>query len=419
MNAFRRGFVLAVPVLLAAALVLTGRPSAPVAYASDQRAQTAAYFPAKGTWEKRDPASLGMNKAKLDDAIAFAMKNENQNTKDLATDIPNSFRNEAPYNNLIGPTQERAGMNGVVIYRGYQVAEWGDTARADMTFSVTKSFLSTVVGVAYDRKLIKDLNDRVATYMPKGVDLFTSEHNAPITWDHLLRQTSDWYGTLWDKPDWADRPGENGATPADWPNRPKRAPGTFYKYNDVRVNVLSLATLYVMKQPLPEVLKASIMDPIGASDTWHWEPYHNAYVTIDGKKMPSVPGGGHHGGGMFINAHDMARFGYLFLRNGKWNGKQLISEKWIAMARTPGTATNNGSKTYGFMNWFLNNPAPPGANGQPGRKQYPLAPESAVSFNGNGNNLIYMDWENDLVVVVRWIRGGAADFFAKVIDATK
>jgi CubicO group peptidase (beta-lactamase class C family) len=185
------------------------------------------------------------------------------------------------------------------------------------------------------------------------------------------------------------------------------------------VNVLSLATLYVMKQPLPVVLKTSIMDPIGASDSWHWEPYENAYVTIDGRRMPSVPGGGHHGGGMFINAHDMARFGYLFLRNGKWNGKQLISEKWIAMARTPGTAANSGSKTYGFMNWFLNNPAPAGANGQPGRKQYPLAPESAVSFNGNGSNLIYMDWENDLVVVVRWIRGGAGEFFAKVIDATK
>ena len=84
------------------------------------------------------------------------------------------------------------------------------------------------------------------------------------------------------------------------------------------MNVLSLATLYLFKEPLPEVLKREIMDPIGASNTWHWEPYENAYVTIDGKKMPSMPGGGHHGGGMFINAWDMARFGYLFLNNGKW-----------------------------------------------------------------------------------------------------
>ena len=134
-------------------------------------------------------------------AIAFAIANENQNTKDLAVDIPNTFRNEAPYNTLVGPTQTRAGGNLVVIYKGYAVAAAGDTARADMTFSVTKTFLSTVVGEAYERGLIKDLNDKAGPYMPKGVDLFTSEHNAKITWDHLLRQTSDWSGTLWGKPD--------------------------------------------------------------------------------------------------------------------------------------------------------------------------------------------------------------------------
>ena len=380
----------------------------------------ATHFPAKGTWERRDPATLGLSQAKLDEAVGFAMRNENANTKDLAVDIPNSFRSEAPYNTVIGPTKVRAGMSGVVIRRGYVAAAWGDTASVDMTFSVTKSFLSTTVGIAFDRGLIKDVHDKVAPYMPAGVDLFASEHNAPITWDHLLRQTSDWYGELWGKPDWADRPQENGATPADWPKRPRRAPGTFYKYNDTRVNVLSLATLYVMKRPLPVVLKEAVMDPIGASDTWHWEPYDNASVTIDGQRMPSVPGGGHHGGGMFINAWDMARFGYLFLHNGQWAGKQLVSEKWIAMARTPGTGTNAGSKVYGFMNWFLNVPGPPAANrpaGTPGQQMYPAAPASAVAFRGNGENLIYIDWEHDLVVVLRWIGRNPNGVFERVIAA--
>jgi CubicO group peptidase (beta-lactamase class C family) len=345
----------------------------------------ARYFPPAGQWEKRDPASLGLDPAKLDAAIQAALKTENQNTKDLAVDIPNSFRNEAPYNNLIGPTQPRAGANLLVIYKGYAVASTGDVDRADMTFSVTKTFLSTVVGEAYERGLIKDLNDKVGPYMPKGVDLFTSEHNAKITWDHLLRQTSDWSGTLWDKPDWADRPPQ-GQTPALWAKRALREPGTAYKYNDTRVNVLALATLYLFKEPLPQVLKREIMDPIGASTTWHWEPYDNAYVVIDGKKMPSIPGGGHHGGGMFISALDMARFGYLFLANGKWGSRQLVTEKWIAMARTPGV--NQG---YGFMNWMLNSNRP-----------------NRVSFNGNGPNVIYIDWEHDLVVVTRWLRGGNA-----------
>ena len=78
--------------------------------------------------------------------------------------------------------------------------------------------------------------------MPPGVDLFEAEHNQKITWDHLLRQTSDWQGTLWGKPDWADRP--EGKNSAEWPNRPLREPGTHFKYNDVRVNVLSLAALH-------------------------------------------------------------------------------------------------------------------------------------------------------------------------------
>jgi CubicO group peptidase (beta-lactamase class C family) len=377
---------------ISAALVATA-----TVLVAEQAASTRPYFPARGEWRRQDPAAAGFDKAKLDAAVAFAVAHENPDTKDLAVAIPNQFRNEAPYNTLIGPTQPRGGASGIIVRHGSVVAEWGDTARADMTFSVTKTFLSTVVGIAFDRRLIRDVNDRVAGYMPKDSELFTAEHNAPITWDHLLRQTSDWYGTLWGKPDWADRP-PRGQTPEQWAKRELHAPGTFYKYNDTRVNVLALAALHVLKQPLPEVLKQSIMDPIGASNSWHWEAYDNASVTIDGKTMKSVTGGGHFGGGMFIGAYDMARFGYLFLRNGKWTDRQLISEKWIAMARTPGTV-NPG---YGFMNWFLNNPQKQ-PDGSSGPLPFPSAPRSAVTFQGNGVNVIYIDWEHDLVAVVRWM----------------
>jgi CubicO group peptidase (beta-lactamase class C family) len=363
------------------------------------------YFPPAGVWPPRDPPALGLDKVKLDDAIAFAIANQNPNTKDLAVDIPSTFRNEAPYNNVIGPTQERTGSNGVIIRRGYVAAQWGDTNRADMTFSVTKTFLSTVVGLAFDRGSIKSLQDRVAPYMPEGVDLFTSDHNRKITWEHLLRQTSDWSGELWGKPDWADRP-PGGQTPDQWKQRELREPGTVFKYNDTRVNVLALATLYLLREPLPVVLKREVMDPIGASSTWHWEPYANAYVTIDGKRMPSIPGGGHHGGGMFINAWDMARFGYLFLANGKWGSRQLVSEKWIGLARSPGPA----NATYGFMNWYLNVP------NAAGRQSIPAAPATAVTFRGNGENVIYVDWENDIVAVIRWARSSAG-FFERVIGS--
>jgi CubicO group peptidase (beta-lactamase class C family) len=235
--------------------------------------------------------------------------------------------------------------------------------------------------------------------------LFDDPHNQPITWEHLLRQTSDWRGTLWGKPDWADRP--EGERPADYPNRKLWDAGTHYKYNDVRVNVLALATLHVWRRPLPQVLREEVMDPIGASSMWRWEGYENSWIELDGQRMQSMTGGGHWGGGMFINARDMARFGLLFLRNGKWKDKQIVSPKWIEMARTAGPA----NPEYGYMNWFLNT----------ARKPLPSAPESSVTFRGNGQNIIYIDWQNDLVVVVRWIRGGDAlnAFLEKVLASMK
>src|SRR3954464_162018 len=176
------------------------------------------------------------------------------------------------------------------------------------------------------------------------MSLFNSQHNQTITWDDLLRQTSDWEGTLWGKPDWADRPGPD---PAAWKTRPRAEPGTTYKYNDVRVNALALALLQVWRKPLPQVLKDEVMDPIDASNRWRWYGYENSYVVLDGRVVQSVTGGGHWGGGMFIDAYDMARFGYLTLRGGRWKERQVLSRQWVRMALTP-TPVEPG---YGFMNW--------------------------------------------------------------------
>jgi CubicO group peptidase (beta-lactamase class C family) len=374
-----------------------------VAHASLAAAQ-ARYYPDRFDWQHRTPQQAGMDAAAIDDAVKFAIAHESEAPKDLLIAHAQSFGSAEPFDNPIGPHKVRAAANGLIIRNGYVVAEWGDTKSVDMTFSVTKTFLSTVVGLAVQKGLIRDVNDKARDYMPPGVDLFEDPHNQPITWDHLLRQTSDWKGTLWGKPDWADRP---EGKPNEWSNRKMWDPGTHYKYNDVRVNVLALAALQVYRRPLPEVLREEVMEPIGASSTWRWHGYDNSWIELDGRKVQSMTGGGHWGGGMFINAWDMARFGYLFLRNGKWKDRQIVTEKWIQMARTPGTANQD----YGYMNWFLNT----------ARKPLPSVPESTVTFRGNGQNIIYIDWQNDLVVVVRWIGGGSAlnDFLGKVVGSIK
>src|SRR5207237_3203123 len=276
---------------------------------------------------------------------------------------------------------------------------------------------STVAELAYDAGTIARLDDKVYTYMAPVIpyepsrlaankaddlehkdviELFDTEHNRKIAWDHMLRQTSDWEGTLWGKPDWADRPGDD---PADWTTRARNKSGTVYKYNDTRVNALALAALNVWRRPLPQVLKETIMDPIGASNTWRWFGYDNSWVVLDGEIVQSVAGGGHWGGGMFIHAYDMARFGYLTLRRGKWKDRQLLSDQWVTRALTP-TPAEPG---YGFMNWYNNRD----------RKLLPSAPASAFAHLGNGTNMIYVDPENELVAVVRWIDRKALDEFVK------
>ena len=348
------------------------------------------YYPPRGDWASAQPQALGVNGEKLSAAVAYAIASENPASRDQAIVQATTFGAREPYDQIIGPMGVRAGANGLIVYKGKVIARWGDVDSVDMTHSIAKTFLTTVTGLAWQQGLIRDLNDKVGPYMPHGTALYDGEHNSQIRWDHLLRQTSDWQGTLWGKPDWADRP--EGKTPADWPNRPLRTPGSHYKYNDVRINLLALSTLYVWRKPLPEVLNEQIMQPIGASSTWRWYGYDNSWIELDGQKVQSVSGGGHWGGGIFINAWDLARFGYLFLRDGKWQHQQLVSEDWIAMASSGGSA----NAEYGFANWFLN----------PGRKALPNAPESAVTFQGAGRNVIYIDQENDVLMVTRWIGNG-------------
>lgn len=370
------------------------------------------YYPGNGNdWEIRSPEELGMDKVKIQEAVSFAIQQESENPRNMEISHYQSFGKE-PFGQGIGLFKERGSPSGVIIRKGYIVASWGEPDRVDMTHSVTKSFLSTTVGLAFDRGLIPDLHapayaamapiavmdpdpfanrsDRIG--QPMLLDLFATDHNRKITWDHLLRQTSDWEGVLWGKPDWADRPAAN---PAEWQNRPRKEPGSAYEYNDVRVNVLALAALNIWRRPLPEVLREYIMDPIGASPTWRWFGYQNSWVVLDGQMIQSVSGGGHWGGGMFINAYDMARFGYLTLRRGKWKERQLLSEDWIDMACTPTPA----QPTYGFMNYFLNTE----------KKLLPSAPEKAFYHLGNGANMVYVDPENDLVIVARWIKNNAMD----------
>lgn len=357
------------------------------------------YFPSK-TWLTKSPGELQVNSRLLDSAISFAIRNENKVDTNLVAAISKAYSREPGYR-IFGPVKSRGKAAGMIIRNGYIVGQWGDVDRVDMTFSVTKSFLSTVAGLALDAGMIAGVDDKLKEYVPEAK--FEGAHNSKITWRHLLTQSSDWSGCLFDFCDWADRPPQTGSI-NDWKNRPLIEPGKQFEYNDVRVNLLAYSLLQVWRKPLPMVLKEKIMDPIQASSTWRWYGYDNSFVNIDGQMIESVSGGGHFGGGIFINTLDQARYGLLFLRKGKWKNKQLISEQWVNSVGQPSVA----NKSYGLM-WWTNQ-----------ENQLGNVSKNIYYANGFGGNFIVVDNEHDLVIVARWLEPAKlGEFVRLVISSTR
>ena len=127
---------------LAAAIALVAVTFAAPKLGAEDATQAAAYFPDRWTWDTREPAEAGLNSERLGEAIQFAKDHASTQDKDLAKAIAINISAE-PFSDLIGPTKNRGDSNGIILKDGYIVAEWGDTRRVDMTFSVTKTYLST------------------------------------------------------------------------------------------------------------------------------------------------------------------------------------------------------------------------------------------------------------------------------------
>jgi CubicO group peptidase (beta-lactamase class C family) len=328
-----------------------------------------------------------------DEVVRYALAHETPWPRDLRAHLESGFFEPPPHNEVLGPIRPRGGVNGMVVRGDEMIAHWGDTRQVDFTFSVAKSYLSLLAGIAVADGLIRELDEPVG---------FEGPHNGAITWRHLLQQTSEWEGTLFGKSDVVDRnrnlavegKGRKGEA------RPLRPPGTFWEYNDIRVNCLALELLRRFRRPLPEVFAERIMQPIGASNEWRWHGYRTSMVEIDGRTMESVSGGSHWGGGVLIHAEDQARIGLLMLRRGVWDGRRLLPEWWIDESLKPCPLNPN----YGLM-WWLNT----------GRARYSSATEASFFATGAGGNITWVDPANDLVAVMRWMDPASVNGFIRLV----
>lgn len=346
-----------------------------------------------------------MNTDELQRAVNFSIEHESEWDRDV-TGAWGVHRNDPPpWNRLLGPVHSRGPVSGVIVMAGETLASWGEPKRADLTFSIAKTYLGLLAGVAHDRGILPDVHEPVHVRVP-GIG-FDDEHNQDVTWEHMLHQTSEWGGTCFGVPDQADhyRAVTFGKTPPGKKGdlRPLQAPGSYWEYNDVRINQFSLALLHLFGRPLPEVFKEAIMQPVGATDNWNWVGYDNAWVRVGGRRVQSVPGGTHWGGGLSISAEDQARVSQMLLDDGYCSGKQVLSAEWISYMREPCAI----APYYGCLTWLNYD-----------RKIFPSIPASSYFGIGAGSSFCWMEPERHMAVVVRWLNPKHADeFFGRVLKA--
>ncbi len=342
----------------------------------------------------------------LASAIEFAQSHESSWSREVGQGWGIHQQDPPPWNRLFGPVHGRGPVSGLVSVAGKELARWGEPERADLTFSIAKTYLALLAGLAYDQGLIQDVGEPVGDRV-KGIG-FDDGANAKVTWQHLLQQTSEWEGSCLGIPEQVDRYRavqlqRNAVSGKKGDPRPLGEPGSFWEYNDVRINQLSLALMHLFGRPLPEVFGEYLMQPLGASDTWRWVGYDHAWVELRGRRMQAVPGGSHWGGGVSINCPDQMLLARLMLDQGLWQGKQLISQEWIQKMREPCAL----APFYGYLLW-LNTDG----------RVFPSVPRASYCAFGAGSSFVWTEPERELIVVVRWLIADYADgFFARVLTA--
>ena len=241
---------------------------------------------------------------------------------------------------------------------------------------------------------------------------FDSAHNRNITWAHLLEQTSEWEGACFGLPDTVDRyrtvshdPRPPAGVKGD--ARPLQPPGTYWEYNDVRINQLSLALLHLFRQPLPEVFLQSVLQPLGGGEGFRWEGYDDAWTeVVDAsgtvRHVQSVPGGTHWGGGVSISARDQALVANLMLIGGRYNGEEIVSWQWLARMSEPCAI----APFYGRLMWL----------NRDGRS-FPGASTQAGFMIGAGGHYVWIEPAHEAVVVVRWLDSAYAPGFVERMAA--
>ena len=232
----------------------------------------------------------------------------------------------------------------LIVRNGYVVAEMYHHPYAALTlhhiFSSTKSFTSTLIGMALARGDISSLDQRVIDFFPDRTIANLDDYKRAMTLDDLLTMSSgfDWRGGMLENPsldEWTSQPDWVQAM-LDWPVI--HEPGTRFTYNSGGSHLLSAIFQQATGQTAEAFAAENLFAPLGITD-WYWN---------------ADPQGVSTGGwGLWLAPRDMAKFGYLFLNGGAWDGQQIVPAAWVETATTQHIHAGGQwlSDGYGYQWW--------------------------------------------------------------------
>jgi len=288
----------------------------------------------------------------------------------------------------------------VIVRNGRLIWQGDDIDHRQGVWSCTKSFTSTVLGLLIDDGKVQ-IDSRACESLP-----VLSESYPEVSLRHYTTMTSG-YRAVGDQPqgNYTHGPSKTWFKPADQPLF--EPPGSQYAYWDSAMNQFANMLTHAAGEPIEELFRRRIAEPIGmAPEGWDWGDFGE----IDG--MIVNGGSGNSGKHMRITARQLARFGHLFLNDGQWEGRQLISPEWVTAATSVQVPAStpwaheasgiDGRGVYGF-NWWVNAEKPDG------KRKWPGAPVGTFAASGYNNNKCFVipDWQ--MVVVRLGLDGNVKD----------
>lgn len=229
----------------------------------------------------------------------------------------------------------------MMVRHGHVIAEgWWKPEAADkphVMWSLSKSFASTAVGLAVAEGKLS-LDDHVLKFFPEATPIDSSEHLKQMQLRHLLSMS----GGHDTEPKFSI---EKGPSVKEFLNHPvEHAPGTWFRYNTPSTYMCSAIVTKVTGQTVLDFLKPRLFEPLGI-EAPRWDASAEGYSL-----------GGY---GLFIRTEDIAKFGQLYLQRGKWDGRQILPEKWVEEAtskqvendKAPSGKNPEWRQGYGFQFW--------------------------------------------------------------------